>query len=148
MSTITVLGSISMDLMMRTPRFPAPGETILGHSWFTVPGGKGLNQAVASARMGGITRMIGRVGDDAFGERLLHALHSEGVNTEHVPVSRGISSGVAAITLSTETGENNIIVVTGANGLISTQDANSAAGDIAASQMLLLQLEIPVAAVQ
>src|SRR4051794_16025203 len=148
MSTIIVFGSINMDLVVRTPRFPAPGETILGHSWFTVPGGKGSNQAVAVARMGGITRMVGRVGDDPFGERLLQALRSEGVDTSRVLVERGISSGVAAITLSAETGENNIIVIAGANGLVSTQDANAAAPDIGGSQMLLLQLEVPLPAVQ
>src|SRR5947209_12799153 len=97
---IVVVGSINMDLVCRTHHIPAPGETILGDHLVTIPGGKGANQAVAAARLappGTAVHMIGRVGDDDFGQRLLNGLAGHGVRTEHVTVTEGASSGCAVI---------------------------------------------------
>jgi ribokinase len=140
---ITVIGSINMDLVVRTPRFPGPGETILGSDFLTVPGGKGANQAVAVARMGARTAMLGRVGSDAFGEQMLKGLQGEGIDTGHVSVDSEAPSGVALITV-VESGENNIIVVPGANGRLSPQDVEDAEATLDASSSIVLQLEIPL----
>jgi ribokinase len=135
-----------MDLVVRTPRFPGPGETILGKYFLTVPGGKGANQAVAVARLGARTAMVGRVGGDAFGEQMLKGLQGEGIDTGHVSIERDAPSGVALITV-TESGENNIIVVPGANGRLSPQDVEDAEPTIGSSNSIVLQLEIPLPAV-
>jgi len=140
---ITVIGSINMDLVVRTPRFPGPGETILGSDFLTVPGGKGANQAVAVARMGARTAMVGRVGGDAFGAQMLQALQSEGIDIGHVSTEREAPSGVALITVS-DNGENNIIVVPGAYGRLSPQDVEDAEETIGSSSSIVLQLEIPL----
>jgi len=140
---ITVIGSINMDLVVRTPRFPGPGETILGSDFLTVPGGKGANQAVAVARMGARTAMVGRVGGDAFGEQMLQALQSEGIDIGHVSTEREAPSGVALITVS-DNGENNIIVVPGAYGRLSPQDVEDAEETIGSSNSIVFQLEIPL----
>src|SRR5215510_11394441 len=94
--SVVILGSINMDLVVRTPRLPAPGETLTGHTFFTAPGGKGANQAVACARLGAHARMIGRVGDDVFGATLRETLRGYDVDVVSVGVSAG-PSGVAAI---------------------------------------------------
>ena len=93
--SIVVFGSINMDLVARTPRLPSPGETLTGHSFATVPGGKGANQAVACARAGARTRMIGRVGDDVFGAALRESLVGYGVDVSGVATEAGSPSGVA-----------------------------------------------------
>jgi ribokinase len=90
---VVVFGSINMDLVVRTPRLPTPGETLTGHTFFTAPGGKGANQAVACARLGVPTRMVGRVGDDLFGEQLRASLRSFGVQDDGVLTTPGPSEG-------------------------------------------------------
>src|SRR5690242_10918093 len=112
--TVTVLGSINMDLVTRVSRLPLPGQTLTGQSFTTIPGGKGANQAVAAARLGVPTRIIGRVGDDTFGEVLRNSLTAYGVETSNIFTHLGISSGVAIISVDDQA-ENNIIVVPGAN---------------------------------
>src|SRR5438552_1268719 len=107
MSHVVVVGSINMDLVVRLPRLPRPGETLPAHDLQTVPGGKGANQAVAAARLGARVTMVGRVGDDAFGPRLHAGLEAAGVATEHVRVTDGCSSGVAVIAV--EAGGENAI---------------------------------------
>jgi ribokinase len=139
---IAVFGSLNMDLVTRTPRLPCPGETLTGTSFTTMSGGKGANQAVAVARLGGAVEMVGRVGDDAFGAALRQSLEAEGVGCAGVLVDRGISSGVAAIAID-DRGENHIVVVPGANGRVDLTDVKR----LPQSQILMLQLEIPLPAV-
>ncbi len=144
---VCVVGSINMDLVVGTPRLPAPGETILGGPFTTHPGGKGANQAVAARRMGAEVAMIGRVGDDAHGAQLQRLLADEGIDTTHVHALSGEATGVALITVDSATGENTIVVAGGANQQLTTADVESAYEGIAASDVLLMQLEVPLEAV-
>lgn len=145
--TVIVFGSINMDLVVQSPRLPVPGETLLGRGFFTAPGGKGANQAVALARLGVPTQMVGRVGGDSFGSELVNSLQTAGVQTEHVLVDRrAASSGVAAIAVD-DTGENQIIVVPGANGRVDETDVERLLHLLPSASALLLQFEIPMSAV-
>ena len=143
---IVVFGSINMDLVARVPRLPAPGETLTGHGFFTAPGGKGANQAVACARLGAATRMIGRVGDDAFGGALRGSLKGYGVDITGVAEHPGAASGVAVITVD-DAAENEIIVVPGANGAVGREDLIRLEAALDGARILLLQLEVPLDAV-
>ena len=136
-----------MDLVARSPRLPIPGETILGHEFFTAPGGKGANQAVAVARLGIPTQLVGRVGNDNFGRSLLANLQSYGVQTKHICIDETTHSGVAIITVD-DTGQNNIIVIPGANGHINETDVQRLNSLFDHAAALLLQWEIPLAAVE
>jgi ribokinase len=142
---ITIIGSINMDLVTSTNVIPKGGETILGNSFHTIPGGKGANQAVAAARLGADVTMIGCVGDDSFGQNLRDHLNHQGINTENVESVPNMASGIASITLSE--GENRIIVVPGANNYVTPEFINKNEESIANSSMLLLQLEIPLVSV-
>ena len=144
--SIVVFGSINMDLVARVPRLPAPGETLTGHGFFTAPGGKGANQAVACARLGAATRMIGRVGDDAFGGDA--ARQPARLRRGHIRggVHPGAASGVAVITVD-DAAENEIIVVPGANGVVGREDLVRLAAALDGARVLLLQLEVPLDAV-
>src|SRR4051812_5542446 len=144
---IVVVGSINMDLVCRTARMPEPGETILGTDFVTIPGGKGANQAVAAARLGGEVHMVGRVGSDDFGQRLLTGLTGHGVRTEHVTVTEGAASGVAMI-LVDKAGENSIVVAPGANHRLTIADVDRAEGLIKTASAVVMQLEIPLPVVQ
>jgi ribokinase len=139
---IVIIGSINMDLVCRTPRMPRPGQTIIGSGFLTVPGGKGANQAVAVARLGGSAHMVGRVGDDDFGRQLLAGLRRNGVNTRHVAITKGVTSGVAMIIVD-EAGENSIVTSAGANGRVTPADVDAAEGLIRRAAAVVLQLEIP-----
>ena len=143
---IIVVGSINMDLVVRAPRHPKPGETILGTNFQTFPGGKGSNQAVAASRLGGHVHMVGCVGDDAFGDRLLATLQNDSVDTRFVRRSVDTASGVALITVSDE-GQNNIVVVPGANGQLSAADIQAAEAVFEDAAIVVCQLEIPLPAV-
>ncbi|MBW4686933.1 MAG: ribokinase [Komarekiella atlantica HA4396-MV6] len=143
---IIVFGSINIDLVATTPRLPVAGETLLGENFFTVPGGKGANQAVALARLGIPTQMVGRVGADSFGEELINNLQASGVQTGNIFVDETVSSGVAIISVS-RTGENQIIVIPGANGRVNQEDVERLIHLLPGSRALLLQLEIPITAV-
>ena len=121
---------------------PAPGETTMGSEFFTIPGGKGANQAVAAARLGGEVHMVGRVGSDDFGERLMNGLNTAGVNTDHVKVTANVASGVAMI-LVDDSGENSIVVVGGANSRLTPDDVNAAEDLIARAACVVMQLEVP-----
>lgn len=138
---LVVLGSINMDLVVRAPHLPRPGETVLGGGFATSQGGKGANQAIAAARAGADVTMIGAVGDDPFGSQLAAALLSDGVRIDLLRRHPG-PSGIAVITVD-EGAENSIVVVPGANGLLTGVTAADADA-IAASAMLLLQLEVPI----
>jgi ribokinase len=142
---IIVAGSLNMDLVVRSPRHPKPGETLLGGDFHTFPGGKGANQAVAAARVGAMTSMIGRVGKDAFGDALLGNLRQNGVETKHV-TQEGNASGVALITVSDD-GQNTIVVAQGANALLSTEDIDRAIELFTPGSVLLTQLEVPIATI-
>ena len=144
---IVVIGSINMDLVCRVGRMPAPGETILGNELAQLPGGKGANQAVAAAKLGGPVHMIGRVGDDDFGARLINGLQQHKVNLEYVTVTEGSSSGCALI-LVDKKGENSIVVAPGANAKLRPADIDAAEGLLAHASGVLLQLEIPLETVQ
>ena len=142
---VVVFGSVNMDLVARVPRFVRAGETILGDSFATVPGGKGANQAVAAARLGVPVRMVGRVGQDAFGPVLLDTLAAHGVDIQSVAVVPG-ASGVAMIEVDAG-GENRITVIPGANGDLGAPDLERLAAALKGAAVLLLQLEIPLPAV-
>jgi ribokinase len=143
MPTIAVVGSVNMDLVVRTPRFPAAGETLSGDGFATIAGGKGANQAVAAQRLGGRVGLVACVGDDEFGALMRQGLVDEGIDVAHVDVRTGEVSGVALITVDA-TGENTIIVVPGANGTLSAEDVETARDAIAGARVLLLQLEVPL----
>lgn len=134
-----------MDLVTRTSTIPKVGETVLGESFHTIPGGKGANQAVAAARLGADVTLIGCVGNDGFGSMLKEHLQEQGINTEYIKTVEGISTGIAAITLSQ--GDNSIIVVSGANNEVTPALITEYEQVIAKSDLILLQLEIQVKAV-
>lgn len=138
-----VFGSINLDLVARTPELPTPGKTLRGHEFFTAPGGKGANQAVALARLGVPTQIVGRVGDDNFGSELLNSLKAAGVKTECVLVDETVSSGVALINVD-DTGENQITVIAGANGCIDDTDLDCLKSLFPSASALLMQFEIPM----
>ncbi|QGJ70383.1 Ribokinase [Planctomycetales bacterium 10988] len=142
---IVVFGSINMDLVVLSGRLPRPGETIFGKEFKQIPGGKGANQAVAAARLGAEVRMIGRVGGDDYGDRLLENLRNEGIDTGSVFLSSEQSSGLAIVAVE-ESGENAITVISGANAEVIPEDIQQAASDLKAMDVLLLQLEIPLPA--
>jgi ribokinase len=145
--TVLVVGSINMDLVVRTGRMPSPGETVLGEGFKTSPGGKGANQAVAAARLGAHCRMIGRVGDDAFGRRLLEGLNAEGIDCSCVMATEDVASGVAMIVVDAM-GENSIVVAGGANRGLTPDDVFSCGQCFVESQVVVLQLELPLPTVR
>lgn len=137
---ITVVGSLNMDLLVEVPRFPAPGETLAGHNFRCTAGGKGANQACAVAKLGVPVTMIGAVGSDAFGDEMLAGLKASGVNISGVARRAEVASGTAMIVLDAS-GQNQIVVTSGANGTLSAADVHSHKRDIRASRALLVQLE-------
>lgn len=147
MRPIIVFGSINMDLVTKTPRLPVAGETLQGYEFFTAPGGKGANQAVAAAQLGIPTQMVGRVGNDDFGRQLLAGLQIAGIQTDGILVDKATNSGVAIITVD-DAGENNIIIVAGANGRLDETDVERLRSWLPGAAALLMQLEIPMSVVQ
>ncbi len=140
---ITVVGSLNMDLIIRSPRIPRPGETILGGELHTAAGGKGANQAVAAARLGGRVSMIGRVGPDPFASELLDNMATANIDNRFVFRDPQVATGVALIVVD-DAGENNIVVASGANMQLSPNDIENAKDAILDADVLLLQLEIPL----
>jgi len=139
MPNILVVGSLNADLVVRTPRFPQPGETISGDDLQVIPGGKGANQAVAAARLGANVSMLGRVGRDNFGDFLLGNLKTNNVDT-HLVQRDDASTGTATIIVDAK-GQNSIVLSAGANGQVSSADVEHAS--FSTFDLLLLQLEIP-----
>ena len=144
---IVVIGSLNMDLVVKAPRLPRPGETLVGYTFQTVPGGKGANQAVAAARLGTRVAMVGRVGEDAFGPRLLAGLADHGVDTSHVQRDHEAPTGTAMIIVD-QAGENAIVVVPGANGRVTPSDVDAAEALLSQAHLLILQFEIPLPTVE
>lgn len=141
--TVIVCGSINIDLVASTPRLPIAGETVLGEDFFKIPGGKGANQAVALARLGIPTHMLGRVGGHNFGAELIQNLQIAGVQTDNIFIDETVSSGVAIITVD-HAGENQIVVIPGANGRVNQEDIKRLSHLLPTATILLLQLEIPL----
>lgn len=131
-----------MDLVVRAPRLPAAGETVMGTAFQTFPGGKGANQAVAAAKLGGEIEFVGCVGDDPYGEELRKSLEAAGVGTRFLQTRPGMTSGIASIVVD-EAGRNLIVVAPGANGAVTPGQATKALDTLPGST-LLVQLEIPL----
>ena len=144
---VVVIGSLNMDLVMRTPRVPVGGETLHGHEFSTLPGGKGANQAVACARLGAKVAMIGQVGNDGFGTTLRDGLAADGIDTSGVLQTSAVGTGVAMI-LVEDIGQNRIVLAAGANGALTPADIDAHAARIGGAAMLVLQLEVPMPVVQ
>lgn len=145
-SKIVVVGSSNMDMVVKTDHIPEPGETVLSGSFFMNAGGKGANQAVAVARLGGEVVFISKLGNDLFGKQFSHLFSNEGIDTTHLQYDDDLPSGVALITVD-KSGENSIVVASGANANLHDADITGARGEIEAAGIVLLQLEIPLATV-
>ncbi|QNN21612.1 ribokinase [Planctomycetales bacterium ZRK34] len=139
---LVIVGSVNMDLVLRVPHQPKPGQTIRASDFAELPGGKGANQAVAAARLGAESIMIGRVGDDAFGGTLRSQLAGAGVQIDALQTTPG-PSGVALISVDDD-GQNAISIVAGANGRVSLDDVRAAESIIASADALLVQFELPI----
>lgn len=139
---IVVVGSLNADLVVRTARFPQPGETLTGSELVIIPGGKGANQAVAAARLDGDVTMVGAVGDDANGALLLDSLSDAGVDVTRVARRNEVATGTAVITVD-DAGENTIIVSPGANGTLTTERVGEAWSALDGAGVLCLCLEVP-----
>ncbi|MGG3571914.1 ribokinase [Bacillus gobiensis] len=146
MTTICVIGSVSMDLVVTTDIRPGVGETVLGNSFQTVPGGKGANQAVAASRLGADVFMLGITGNDSYGEIILKNLENNGVHTDYMEKADNTKSGTAHIILSE--GDNSIIVVKGANDHVTPDYVRGATEILQKADIVLIQQEIPEATVQ
>lgn len=141
MADVLVVGSLNADLVVRTARFPSPGETIQGNDLAIIPGGKGANQAVAASRLGADVAMVGRVGTDAFGTKLIENLKENKVDTTRVLQDDSAATGTAVIVVDAQ-GQNSIVLSPGANGKVSPSDAESV--PFPGASLLMLQFEIPI----
>lgn len=144
---ILVVGSFVMDLIATTERVPKSAQTVYGKSFHMAPGGKGANQALQCARLGADVTMMGCVGDDIFGEKLLETPRAAGVDVSHVLVRRGETSGIGHVTLEVteHTAQNRIVVIPGANQTLTVDEVSWIREDIGTYDMVLLQLEVPLA---
>ena len=140
---VVIVGSLNMDLVTRAQRLPQPGETVVGSAFTTVPGGKGANQAVAAARQGAPTAMVGCVGDDAYGPQLRAALQADGIDCQAVATAAGVSSGVALIVVD-EASQNAIVIVAGGNGHVTPQRVQDADALLQQAEVIVCQLEVPL----
>ena len=143
MAKILVVGSINMDLVVRVPHAPRPGETVLGNNYKMYPGGKGANQAVAASRMGGEVTMLGRVGNDNFGDSLIQGLVEDKIKTTYVIKDSNARTGIAMIAVAPD-GQNLIVVASGANAETSIDDINNSRELMRETDLLLVQLECPL----
>ena len=143
MPHIVVVGSLNMDLVVEVPKIPQPGETVLGKNFATFPGGKGANQAVAAARLGAKVSLIGRVGQDAFGDQLLASAKADGINVSRVGRDDSAVTGVAMITVD-EQGQNSIAVASGANFCLTADHVRKAWAELEDVDILVMPLETPL----
>lgn len=139
---VVVVGSLNMDLVVRTPRLPKPGETVVAHGFARFPGGKGANQAVAAARMGAHVVMVGRVGRDPFGAAMRDVLAAEGIDLSWLQETEGVETGVASIWVDDQ-GANSIAIAPGANGRLTPADIEAASELFRQAAVVLVQIEIP-----
>lgn len=146
MKKIAVIGSINMDLTAKAERHPGKGETVSGRELQYIPGGKGANQAVAAARLGGNVAMFGCVGEDAFADRLVENLRCNGVDASHISRISGESSGIAMITVAE--GDNSIVVIPGANEFVTPGYLEERKSAILEADIIVLQNEIPMESVE
>jgi ribokinase len=144
---ILVVGSSNTDMVINTDHLPAPGETIIGQTFFMNPGGKGANQAVAAARLGGHVTFICKTGNDIFGKRSAEIFDNEGIDTSYLIEDPDNPSGVALITVD-DSAENTIVVASGSNGTLSKRDIEPYQNVIVNASIVLMQLEIPIATVE
>lgn len=144
---IVVIGSCNTDMVINMDRLPLPGETLLGGRFFMNSGGKGANQAVAAARLGGKITFIAKVGNDPFGIRSIDQYKAEGIGTKHVLIDKEHPSGVALILVDAH-GENSIAVASGANANLTPQDVDEARAVIEEGDIVLMQLETPIETVE
>jgi ribokinase len=144
---IIVVGSCNTDMVIKADRLPIPGETILGGTFFMNPGGKGANQAVAASRMGGNVTLISKTGNDVFGKQSVMLYTAENIKTDYIFSDPKHPSGVALITVDSQ-GENCIVVASGANAYLSPLDIEKASAEIESSDLVLMQLEIPIETVE
>ncbi len=142
-SRLAVIGSINVDLVTYLRQMPGEGETIEAASFEMHHGGKGANQAVAAAKLGSDVLMLGKIGTDVFGDNALANLQAQGIDTRHVARVADVSTGVATI-LVEPSGDNRIMIVAGANGLLRPADIDAAVDDLAQCDLILLQLEVPL----
>ena len=147
MPHIVVVGSLNMDLVVQVPTIPAPGETVLGDHFATIPGGKGANQAVAIARLGVRVSLIGRVGNDAFGTQLLANVQQEGIDVTHVGHDETAATGVAMICVDAQ-GQNNIAVASGANYKLTADHVRMAWAALLPVDLLVMPLETPLETIE
>lgn len=140
---IVVVGSTNMDMVIKTNHIPVPGETVLSGSFFMNPGGKGANQAVSAARLGGEVTFVSKVGNDVFGKQSTQLFEVEGINTSYMLSDDELPSGVALITVDKD-GENSIVVASGANANLLPGDLAEALDGISQETIVLMQLEIPL----
>lgn len=143
---VLVIGSSNTDMVVRAPRLPAPGETIIGHDFLLNPGGKGANQAVAAARLGGEVTFVANLGNDLFGKQALEQFHRENIRTEFIQIDAEHPSGVALIGVDAQ-GENSILVAPGANAHLGIHPVEAAVRAVGDSPIVLVQLEIPLSTV-
>ena len=141
--SIVVFGSLNMDIVSVARRLPRPGETVPGSEFYTTPGGKGANQAVACARLGAYVQMVGHVGGGNLGRELINSLESESIGISGIDVVNAGKTGVAMISVD-DSGENTIVAVYGANMLISSDTESRLESALADASVLLLQNEIPI----
>lgn len=142
-TTIYVIGSSNTDMVVKSEKLPNPGETVIGGEFLMNPGGKGANQAVAAARLGGKVYFVGKTGNDLFGKQAVQQFKRENIMTRYVVTDPRLPSGVALINVDTH-GENSISVAPGANAALSTGDVAPALANLKAGDLVLVQLEIPV----
>jgi len=144
---IVVIGSSNTDMVIQAERLPVPGETIIGGAFMMNPGGKGANQAVAAARLGGNVTFIAKTGNDVFGQQSIRQYSAEGIRTDYIFSDPEHPSGVALIAVDAN-GENSILVASGANGTLSVEDIETAKNEIETAGIVLMQLEIPIETVE
>lgn len=144
---IVVVGSSNMDLVAKAARIPVVGETLTGTDFFMVCGGKGANQAVAAAKLGGEVIFVAKLGKDVFASKSLENFKSVNINTTYIEQLDGVASGIAMIAID-DNGQNTIIVIPGANGELKPADVDKAEADIASAAVVVAQLEVPIETVE
>jgi ribokinase len=147
MAKIVVIGSANADLMLTVPVLPKPGETVRGRDFVVASGGKGANQAVAAARLGGNVSFVGCIGDDAFGRSLHGSLADSGVDLAHLKVAAGAASGIAMV-MTEASGENSIAISGGANDLLQPGDIDALAALVGQASLVVCQFESPAETVE